>query len=91
MNNMENNKLSAEALNHAIVLARTHCEGMEERCRRYRRRTTIRRVACVAVLIVATVLAVDILMAVIGSRPSAQGALSLASAMECVQQIILNA
>lgn len=47
---MENNDTPTTLVDYAVALAAAHCEGCEQRCRRWRRRAAVRR--CVALALV---------------------------------------
>lgn len=79
-----------KANDYAIALANAHAEGLGERCRRYRRRATVRRVLCVAILLAVSCIVVDGFATSAASRSSSKGVLVASEAVETVHQILVE-
>lgn len=76
-----------QAVAHAMALADKHCEGLDGRCRRYRRWAAGGRLVCVTTALAVTLaVSVGIAHASVG-RMAAEGALTTDEATECVIQM----
>lgn len=73
---------------YAAMLAALDCEGLEERCRRYRRRAALRRLMCMAVLMLAAALTGGGMASALAGQLSAEGALPVDKAVASVRLIL---
>ncbi len=90
MNNEKEHRTQEGLERQALLMAAIHCEGHEERCRRYRRFALVRRVVCVTLLMALSVhAAVSVATAATG-RPAAEGVLSTDEAVADVHKTLIN-
>ena len=89
MTDMEEGRTRREMEQHAMVLAEMNCEGLDVRCRRWRRCAVVRRCLCVAVLLAGTVYAVGRLTDTVMSQPWATGTLTTDKAVASVHETLM--
>lgn len=90
MNTMENNDTPTSLVDYAVALAAAHCEGCEQRCRRWRRRAAVRRCVALVLLTVATVILAVNVNGALAKRPLATGVLSTPDAVADAHQMLQN-
>lgn len=82
--------LPSDLVADALALADAHSEGFEKRCRRWRRRASVRRGVDMVLLAMAILFLAGSALAALAQGPYAIGALPTAEAAENVSQMLIN-
>lgn len=90
MNEMGDRKMTAKDETYARALALARCEGLGERCRRYRRRAVVRRMVYFVVLLTMALFVARGVVSSVAGKPVAKGALDTDVAVENIKQMFLN-
>ena len=81
---------SSDLVNYAIALATAHTDGAEQRCRRWRRRASVRRGVVMVLLAGGILFLAGSLGANAAQGPYSIGVLPTAEAVENVSQMLRN-
>ena len=81
---------SSDLVSYAIALATAHTDGAEQRCRRWRRRATVRRGVVMVLLAGGILFLAGSLSANAARGPYSIGVLPTAEAVENVSQMLRN-
>ena len=90
MNTLTHSCEQSALMAHAVAQANAHAEGLEQRCRRWRRRATVKRFVVMALLVVAILFVVGSINPALANQTYAMGNLSTDKAVASVHQILIN-
>lgn len=90
MNNHNDLDSQAALVAQAATLATAHAQGLEQHCRRWRRRATVRRLLVMTLLALAILFAVGSISSSLANQTYATGSLATDEAVANVRQMLKN-
>ena len=90
MKTEEDNRVHAEAVAHALARSDEYAKGGDVRCRQWKRRARIRRLAALATVMTVVLAMANVLEAAVDNSTHSTGAMSTAENMACTQQMLMQ-